>query len=91
MIMELGFNNTEELIKRSAILFTDRIKSPILVIHGKSDDRASLRIAQQFVEKLKLSGGSVKIVELNSEHFIPMDRITQLMEGFFKNILAISR
>lgn len=87
MLWELGFNNTESLKKRSAILLADKIKTPILIIHGKTDDRASIQIAERFADKVKLSGGSVKMIELESEHFIPMDKITPYMEDFFKGII----
>jgi dipeptidyl aminopeptidase/acylaminoacyl peptidase len=87
IIWELGFFNDTKLRDRSAINFVDRIHSPMLIIHGSNDDRASLEGAKLFVEAAKEKGLSVNLKILNSEHVIPMSIIQGDMEAFMKKYL----
>lgn len=87
MLWELGFNNREKLKERTVLPLAEKIKSPLLIIHGLEDDRASFEVAKAFAQKVKSFGTSVEFVSLESEHFIPMDKVRPYMEKFFGGIL----
>ena len=87
MIWEIGWNNEAALKERSAINYADKIKVPLLVIHGTNDDRASMEYAKAFVKKVNESGGNAQFLPLESEHVIPMTKINPLLETFISKIM----
>ena len=87
MIWELGFYDETKMRERSAFSFADKIKAPLLIIHGLNDDRASLESAELFANKVKEYKGIVDFKVITSDHFIPMSRIQDEMAVFMKRYL----
>jgi dipeptidyl aminopeptidase/acylaminoacyl peptidase len=59
---------------RSAIYHIDKIKSPILLLHGTQDERIPVRQAEIFFDKLKASGVRVEMkIFPKARHSIPID------------------
>lgn len=87
MIWEIGWNNETELKARSALHSADKIKTPLLIIHGENDDKASIVQAENFAKKVRAAGGKVEFVRLHSEHVIPMQKIKSDMEYFMRQLL----
>jgi dipeptidyl aminopeptidase/acylaminoacyl peptidase len=64
----------DALRARSAIYHVDKIKAPILLLHGAQDERVPLRQAEAFHEKLGAAGRSVTLkVFPAARHGIPID------------------
>ncbi len=84
MLWEIGWLTEEKLKERSAIYFSDKIKAPALVIHGSQDDRAPIRIAEKFAETINNAGGTAQLIKVESEHVIPMPKVTGFMEEFMR-------
>lgn len=84
MLWELGWLSDEKLKERSAVRFADKIKAPVLVIHGSQDYRAPLNIAENFVKKVNDTGGKAKLIVIESEHVIPMPQVVGYMDEFMK-------
>jgi len=58
---------------RSAIYHVDKIKAPILLLHGAQDERIPVKQAKSFAEKLKAQGISAKMVIFpRAGHGIPI-------------------
>lgn len=53
--------SAEAFRARSAIYHVDKIKAPILLLHGAQDERIPVRQAEAFFEKLKATGIAVKM------------------------------
>lgn len=63
----------EAFTVRSALYHADKIKSPVLLLHGASDDRFAPTQAQAFAEKLMTLGVPVRIkIFPNVGHGIPI-------------------
>jgi dipeptidyl aminopeptidase/acylaminoacyl peptidase len=59
---------------RSAIYHVERIRAPILLLHGAQDERVSVRQAEAFAEKLQANGLAVKVkIFPKATHRIPID------------------
>ena len=84
MIWELGWLSEEKLKERSAVYSADKIKAPVLIIHGSHDDRAPLDIAEKFASKINGAGGNAKLIKVESEHIIPMPQVVGYMDEFMK-------
>lgn len=84
MLWEIGWPSEEKLKERSAIFFADKIKAPLLIIHGTRDDRAPLAAAENFTTKVNESGGSARLIKVDSEHIIPMPKIVGPMDDFMR-------
>lgn len=65
-----------ELLERlSPINYVDRIKAPLLLIHGRNDVRVPVAEALQMYERLKVLGGEVELLILEDEgHTISKQR-----------------
>lgn len=87
MLWEIGSLAEEQLKSRSAFYFADKIKIPLLVIHGTKDDRADIESTKLFVDKINSSGGNAELISIESEHIIPMSVIEPYMDAFFKKVL----
>ena len=46
----------EAYLGRSAVYHAEKIKAPVLLLHGGADERIPVRQAQAFAEKLKAVG-----------------------------------
>lgn len=66
--------SAEEFRKRSAIFHVDKIKAPVLLLHGAQDERIPVRQAEAFSEKLGAAGIAVKMkIFPDARHSIPID------------------
>ncbi len=71
--METGASG-EAFRARSAIYHVDKIRAPILLLHGAQDDRSPLWQARAFYEKLNTAGLAVTLkIFPNAGHGIPID------------------
>lgn len=86
MLWEVGWLSEEKLKSRSAIYLADRIKAPLLVVHGSQDDRAPIKGALKFAKSVNDAGGKARVVAIESQHIIPMPQISGAMEEFMKSI-----
>jgi dipeptidyl aminopeptidase/acylaminoacyl peptidase len=82
MLWEIGWSHEVSLRERSAIFYADKIKSPLLILHGRDDDRAPLKYATMLTDKVKKSGIPVTLVVLDAEHIINKEKISNYMENF---------
>ena len=58
---------------RSAAQHVEKIKMPVLLLHGSNDDRFDPRLAREFAEKLKAGGTPVQLkVFAGAGHGIPV-------------------
>lgn len=87
MILEIGWPSVEKLKLRSSFYSADKIKAPLLVIHGTDDDRASIENAKALVDKVNSTGGNAELRPIISEHIIPMSVVEPYMDEFFKKVL----
>jgi dipeptidyl aminopeptidase/acylaminoacyl peptidase len=87
LFWEIGWPTESKLKERSAFYAADRIKAPLLIIHGTEDKSASYTAAEQFSERVRASGGQPQFVSLASGHVIPMPQINGLMESFIRGVL----
>ncbi|MEM4969770.1 MAG: S9 family peptidase [Sulfolobales archaeon] len=55
------------MIKLSPITYVDRIKAPLMVIHGARDPRVPVTEAEQLVEALRSRGKEVRYIRLEDE------------------------
>jgi dipeptidyl aminopeptidase/acylaminoacyl peptidase len=59
---------------RSAIYHADKMKVPVLVLHGAQDERVPVQQAEGFAEKLQANGVAVTLkIFPNARHGIPID------------------
>jgi len=66
--------SAEAFRARSAIYQADKIKAPVLLLHGAQDERIPVRQAEAFAEKLKASGIAVTLkIFPGARHGIPID------------------
>jgi dipeptidyl aminopeptidase/acylaminoacyl peptidase len=66
--------SAEAFRTRSAIYHADKIKVPILLLHGAQDERIPVRQAEAFAEKLKANGTAVKLAIFpGATHGIPIN------------------
>jgi dipeptidyl aminopeptidase/acylaminoacyl peptidase len=86
MIWEIGLNRTDELRKRSALYFAEKIRAPLLILHAQGDDRAPIEFANLLADKVRKSGTSVEFHSFDSGHIISSDKIRGPMEAFLNRI-----
>lgn len=84
MVWEIGFLNEFRLRERSAFYQADKIKVPVLVIHGIGDDRAPIGGAESFTNKIISFGGRADLIKVDSGHVIPMTQVNDTIEQFMK-------
>jgi dipeptidyl aminopeptidase/acylaminoacyl peptidase len=66
--------SAEAFRARSAIVHVERIKAPILILHGAQDERVPVQQAQAFVEQLRAKGMAVTVKMFpHAKHGIPID------------------
>lgn len=80
--------SAEAFRARSAIYHADKIKVPVLLLHGARDERIPVRQAEAFAEKLKANGVAVKLkIFPNATHHIPIDEQYQDIDPFLEQSL----
>lgn len=82
--------SSDAIRARSAIYYADKIKSPVLLLHGASDDRFKLKPAQAeaFAEKLLAQGVRVRAkIFPNVGHFIPITEQYNEIDPFLEEHL----
>jgi dipeptidyl aminopeptidase/acylaminoacyl peptidase len=84
---EAGLSN-EAFLERSALYHADRIRSEILLLHGKYDDRALIDQAQRFSEALARAGVPVKFHALDGGHRLPREQVNPILRDFLTRVLA---
>jgi len=73
---------------RSAIYHVDKIRAPILLLHGAQDERIPVKQAKVFAEKLKAQGIPVKLVIFpRTGHAIPNDEQYREIYPFLEEFL----
>jgi dipeptidyl aminopeptidase/acylaminoacyl peptidase len=68
--LELGaapWSDAEELWSRSPIRYVDRIRTPLLLIHGEMDLRCAISQAEELFGALRLLGRAVELVRFPGE------------------------
>jgi len=74
--------------ERSAIYHVDKIRAPILLLHGAKDERVPVQQATSFAEKLKAQGIPCKLVIFpNAGHAIPYDEQFREIYPFLQSSL----
>jgi dipeptidyl aminopeptidase/acylaminoacyl peptidase len=57
---------------RSAIYHVEKIKAPVLLLHGVHDERIPWRQSEAFADKLKSNGTTVQLKIFPGNHSIPI-------------------
>ena len=66
--------SAEAFRARSAIYHADKIKVPVLLLHGAQDERVPVQQTEAFAEKLQANGVAVKLkIFPNARHGIPIE------------------
>lgn len=80
--------SAEAFRARSAIYHADKIKAPVLLLHGARDDRVPVRQAEAFAEKLKANGIAVTLkIFPDARHGIPVDDLYRESDPFLEQAL----
>ncbi|MDH6268398.1 dipeptidyl aminopeptidase/acylaminoacyl peptidase [Rhizobium sp. SG_E_25_P2] len=84
---EAGLSD-DSFLDRSALFHAQTIRSEILLVHGKYDDRASVDQAMRFSQALALAGAPVSLHTLEGGHRLPREQVTPIVRDFLTRILA---
>jgi dipeptidyl aminopeptidase/acylaminoacyl peptidase len=80
--------SAEAFRARSATYHADKIKVPVLLLHGARDERIPVRQAEAFAEQLQAHGVAVTLkIFPNATHRIPMDEQYQDIYPFLDRSL----
>ncbi|PYM95986.1 MAG: hypothetical protein DME04_03165 [Candidatus Rokuibacteriota bacterium] len=80
--------SAEAFRARSAIYQADKIKAPVLLLHGEQDERIPVRQAEAFAEKLKANGIVVTLkIFAGARHGIPIDEQYREIYAFLEQSL----
>ena len=80
--------SVEAFRTRSALYQADKIKVPVLLLHGARDELIPVRQTETFAEQLKAHGVAVKLkIFPNATHRIPIDEQYQEIYPFLKRSL----
>ena len=81
LIRETPKSNPEAYEKRSATLWADEIKCPILIIHSKLDEKVSYKQAEKMVNALETSKKEYKFVSYeNNVHGLHAEDFQIIMD-----------
>ena len=73
----------EAFLERSAIHHVEKFKAPVLLLHGKNDDRLAPGQVEAFGRRLKEHGCPTQVtIVADAEHRIPLDRHFQEIDHF---------
>ena len=86
-IEQEGGTSPEAFRARSAIDHVDKIKAPILLLHGANDGRIPVRQAEAFYEKLAAAGRVARMKILNAGHGIPIGEQYREIYPFLEEFL----
>jgi len=87
-IAEEAGTSSEAYLARSAIYHAEKIKAPVLLLHGGADERIPLRQAQAFAEKLRAVGVVYRLkIFPTAPHGIPIDEQWREVEPFLEQYL----
>jgi dipeptidyl aminopeptidase/acylaminoacyl peptidase len=87
IILESG-TSSEAFKARSSIYHVERIKTPILLLHGAQDVRVPVTQAKAFAEKLKANGIVFKMkIFPNAGHSIPPHQLYHEIYAFLEEFL----
>ena len=79
--------SAEAFRARSAAYYVEKIKAPILLLHGAQDERVPVRQAEAFFEKLRDNGIAVKLkIFPNARHSIPVGEQYREVYPFIEEI-----
>lgn len=84
---EAGLSD-ESFLDRSALYHSHNIRSEILLVHGKYDDRASVDQAERFSEALARAGVPVCLHTLEGGHRLPREQVTPILRDFLTRVFA---
>ena len=80
--------SAEAFKARSSIYHVEKIKAPVLLLHGARDERVPLQQAEAFAEKLKANGIVFKMkIFPNARHSIPIDELLREIYPFLEEFL----
>ena len=80
--------SAEAFRARSAIYHVDKIKAPVLLLHGAQDERIPVRQAEAFFDRLRANGIAVKTkIFPNAGHGIPIDEQYSEIYPFLEEFL----
>jgi dipeptidyl aminopeptidase/acylaminoacyl peptidase len=80
--------SAEAFRARSAIYHIDKIKIPVLLLHGAQDERIPVQQTEAFAEQLKAHGIDVKLkIFPNTRHGIPIDEQNREIYPFLEQAL----
>ena len=81
--------SAEAFRARSALHQADRIRAPVLILHGERDERIPVAQARAFAERLAAAGVPVRLrVFPNAWHGIPLDDLHREVDPFLARVLA---
>jgi dipeptidyl aminopeptidase/acylaminoacyl peptidase len=81
--------SAEAFSARSAIYHAEKIRAPVLLLHGAQDERIPVRQAEAFAEKLRASGVAVTLrIFPSARHGIPIDEQYREIYPFLEQALG---
>lgn len=83
--VEAGLS-TEAFLARSALHHVDKIRSEILLLHGRYDDRASVAQAEAFSKALTIAGVEVDLSVFECGHQIPREDSRRVIRPFLQKV-----
>jgi len=87
-IAEEAGTSSEAYLARSAIHHAEKIKAPVLLLHGGADERIPVQQAQAFAEKLRAVGVVYRLkIFPTAPHGIPIDEQWREVEPFLEQYL----
>jgi dipeptidyl aminopeptidase/acylaminoacyl peptidase len=78
--------STEAFLARSALLHADKIRSEILLLHGRHDERAPVTQAETFSKALSGAGATVALSVFECGHRIPREDSMGVLRPFLKRV-----
>ena len=80
--------SAEAFRARSALYHADKLKVPVLLLHGARDERIPVQQAEAFAEQLQAHGVAVTLkIFPHATHHIPMDEQYQAISPFLEQFL----
>ena len=88
IVKEAG-TSAEAFRARSALHYADRIKAPVLILHGERDERVPVGQARAFAERLAAAGVPVRLrIFPGAFHGIPGGDLYREVDPFLAQVLA---
>lgn len=80
--------SAEAFFVRSALLHVNKIRSEILILHGRHDERASVTQPKAFFDALSAVGVTAALNLFECGHRIPREDTTRVLRAFFKKVFG---